>query len=486
MAYVSLYRKWRPQDFDAIVDQKFVVQTLSNALKNGRFTHAYLFAGPRGTGKTSIARILAKSLNCEQGPTPHPCNICESCRRIGDGTALDVIEIDAASNRGIDDVRDLREKVAFSPTASRMKVYIIDEVHMLTNEAFNALLKILEEPPAHVVFVLATTEPHKVPQTITSRCQPYDFKRVPTPELARHLEHIAREEGIELDKEGAALIARSAQGSVRDVLVSLDQLASYTDGAVTAEAVADFFGLVEADALYELCDLVARGDGTGLLRLVGRVEERGRDLTQFARGAIEHFRRIFMVQNTDAEPEFLDLSDEEYEAIKGQADSLDPREVPGYLRILQETAVEMKVSTSPRMILEMGLVRMARPEMELSPEALALRLEKLEERLDNLSMAPPETLAPAPPRPRPEAGRGGAAPPRREPQGERPVRSAPLPSLAGGPAPGSSVAPGRERAGDHRYRYGEAGLVQGEGTRAREEPAPPCPAAGRYPRDGAG
>ncbi len=420
MAYVSLYRKWRPQSFEDVVDQRFVVRTLSNALKNGRFTHAYLFSGPRGTGKTSIARILAKALNCEQGPTPNPCNVCSSCRRIADGSALDVIEIDAASNRGIDDVRELRDKVAFSPTASRMKVYIIDEVHMLTNEAFNALLKMLEEPPPHAVFVLATTEPHKVPPTIASRCQPYEFKRVPAPELASHLERVAGEEGLALAREGAVMLARSAQGSVRDALVSLDQLASYAEGEISPEVAADFLGLVEADALFELGELVAREDGGGLLRLVGKVEDRGKDLAQFARSAIEHFRRIFMIQNTDAEPGFLDLSDEEYEDFKRQADALDARRVPGYLRSLQETAAEMKASGSPRTALEMGLVRMARPETEAGPEALALRIERLEERLDALS---PEAL----PVPREPAG----------PREEEAPRPAPPPAGGRAEEPGA-------------------------------------------------
>lgn len=385
MAYMSLYRKWRPQTFEEIIGQKFVVRTLANALKAGKYTHAYLFAGPRGTGKTSTARILAKALNCVDGPTPHPCNVCESCRRISEGSALDVVEIDAASNRGIDDVRELRERVVFSPAQARLKVYIIDEVHMLSEPAFNALLKMLEEPPSHVVFVLATTEPHKVLQTILSRCQRFDFRRVGATEISRHLGKVAQEEGLELEEKGAMLIARSAQGSVRDALVMLDQIASYADGRITAEEVAGFLGSVSSELFYRLCDLVMAGDGIGLLKLAGELEEQGKDLGQFVREAVEFFRKLFLLQNTDAGAEFLELTEEEYLEVKRRAEALTPRQVAGYIELLQEVGGEMRNSGLPRMVLEMGLVRMARPEAEFAPLALASRIDKLEERLDNLT-----------------------------------------------------------------------------------------------------
>ena len=414
MAHQSLYRKWRPRDFDEVVDQHLVVQTLVNSLKGGRWSHAYLFAGPRGTGKTSVARILARALNCEEGPTPHPCNRCESCLSILEGSALDVMEIDAASNRGIDDIRELREKVSTSPARSRMKVYIVDEVHMLTTEAFNALLKMLEEPPSHAIFVLATTEPHKVPATIASRCQRFDFQRVPSTLLAEHLQRVSREEGLELDPAAALLISRAAHGSVRDALVTLEQVSSFIEGKVTAEAAGDFLGLIGEGYLDRLCELLASGDGSGLLLLVAELERQGKDLLQFAREALERLRRIFIIQNTDAGPEFLDLSREEYESLRRHADALHSRQTPGYLRILQETAEEMRQSNNPRTVLEMGLIRLVRPEMEMSVEALALRLERLEEKLEELLLErqglAPSRYAPAPVPPSP-AGAGMPASP---------------------------------------------------------------------------
>jgi DNA polymerase-3 subunit gamma/tau len=401
LAYISLYRKWRPQTFEEVIGQEYVTRTLGNSLRSGNFAHAYLFAGPRGTGKTSTARILAKALNCEEGPTPNPCNRCASCRAITEGTSVDVIEIDAASNRGIDDIRDLRERVIFSPAAARMKVYILDEAHMITIQAFNALLKMLEEPPAHVVFVLATTEPHKMPPTILSRCQRFDFRSVPVSRLAQHLARVSEEEGAQASEGALRLIARRARGSARDALVILEQVISYGDGVVDEAEAAGFLGLIEDEMLVQLGDYLAGGDTAGTINLVERAYEEGRDLVQFARGAQEHFRRVFLLQYADLSPEDLEVDEGAYRSIRRQAEALPPDRTFHFINALREAVKEMQATSSPRLVLEGALIGMARSELDASPEALAVRLEKLEGEMERLirkrgGEAAPAQAAPAP------------------------------------------------------------------------------------------
>lgn len=395
MAYISLYRKWRPQTFDEVIGQEYVTRTLSNSLRKGNLAHAYLFAGPRGTGKTSTARILAKALNCEEGPTPNPCNHCRSCREITQGNSVDVIEIDAASNNRVDDIRDLRERVIFSPAAARLKVYVLDEAHMITSQAFNALLKTLEEPPPHVVFVLATTEPHKMPPTILSRCQRYDFRSVPVSMLSEHLARVAGAEGIETNEKALRLIARRARGSARDALVILEQVMSYGNGVVDEAGVAGFLGLVEDEILARLGDCLAGENASGAVAMVEKAYEEGRDLVQFAREAQEHFRRVFLLQHAELGPEDLEVDEAAYAAIRKQAEMLPVDRTFHFIVSLREAWREMQATASARLVLEGALIGMARSELDVSPQALSARMGKLEIEVEKLARKSSGGTAPA-------------------------------------------------------------------------------------------
>lgn len=377
MSYISLYRKWRPQTFAELVGQEHVARTLTNAIKSNRVAHAYLFAGPRGTGKTSTAKILAKAVNCVKGPTPAPCGECDSCRGIIDGSLLDVLEIDAASNRGIDEIRDLREKVHFGPTGGPKKVYIIDEVHMLTPEAFNALLKILEEPPNHVIFVLATTEPSKVPSTIVSRCQRFDFRRISFANLVDQLSKVAKAERIKVEDSALELIAKQAQGGLRDALGMLDQLASYTGKDVKAADVAGLLGLIGSEKLFQATDLIASGSAAEIFPFVHELVGEGRDIRQFTKEFIEHGRNLFVLQNGGTD-EIINATSEEITRLKEQTKKLSLAQVSRLLDIFSQALLDMKTESEPQFILELAMLQLMRPEVHTSIDAILERLERLE------------------------------------------------------------------------------------------------------------
>ncbi|MDR7602092.1 MAG: DNA polymerase III subunit gamma/tau, partial [Armatimonadota bacterium] len=295
-AHITLYRKWRPGTFEEVVGQERVTRTLQNAIAQGRIVHAYLFSGHRGTGKTTTARILAKALNCVQGPTPHPCGECTQCRTIAEGTSLDVIELDAASNRGIDEIREIRDKVRLLPAQGRYKVYILDEAHMLTDQAENALLKTLEEPPPHAVFVLVTTEPHRLPATILSRCQRFEFRRVPTSLIAQRLRTLAEREGIVIEEEALQWIARSADGALRDAEAILDQLMAWAGDRITGEDVVRLLGTLEEDLVDRVVAALRARDVSSVLRIAAEAVESGRDVRQVLRRLVEHFRDLLVAR----------------------------------------------------------------------------------------------------------------------------------------------------------------------------------------------
>ncbi|GFP24815.1 DNA polymerase III subunit gamma/tau [Candidatus Hakubella thermalkaliphila] len=382
MQHISLYRRWRPQTFEEVIGQNHITKTLANAIRYNQLSHAFIFCGPRGTGKTSTARILAKSINCEQGPTPNACNQCQSCIQISNGTCLDVIEIDAASNRGIDEIRALRDKIHFSPATVRTKVYIIDEVHMLTTEAFNALLKILEEPPSHVIFVLATTEPNKVLPTIMSRCQRFDFNPISVDVIMRKLRLVAQKEELEIPEDALRLVARHAAGSLRDAEGALEQMASFSGKRITVEDVQTVLGVVDVELLFEAGDLFVEKDAAEALFLVNRLFESGRDLRQFTRELLEHLRILMIIQNVDDPRSILDCSQEEMERYRAQASLLRDGEVQRFLHLFGETYREMRWDSNPRLLLELAMVKAMKVDADDSREALLARLEALESMIE--------------------------------------------------------------------------------------------------------
>ena len=391
----ALYRRYRPQTPAEVLGQDHVVRALTGAIRENRLHHAFLFCGPRGTGKTSTARILAKMVNCESGPTAEPCGTCTQCVAVRAGQHLDVVEIDAASHGGVEDARELRERAPTAPAMGREKVYIIDEAQRLSREAFDALLKVFEEPPPGVRFVLATTEPHKMPATIIGRCQRFDFRRITMEQLAAHLQTIAGAEGVTLTESAAAVIARHSEGSARDALSLLDQASVLGGETVDDEVIAALLGAPRAEVQHELADAVAVGDARAAFEIVNRLVQDGQDLRNVTAETLAHFRNLLLVQTAPGQDDLLDVAADRYEHLRAQAAKFTSPELARVIELLLAAQNDMRWTTSPRLSLELALVRGTLPEADPNPAGLVARMERLE-RLANLDVGTAPAPAPKP------------------------------------------------------------------------------------------
>jgi len=381
MSYLVLARKWRPQSFKEVIGQRHITKTLQNAIDNNRVAHAFLFAGARGVGKTSMARILAKALNCREGPKPSPCNGCENCKEISSGNSMDVLEIDGASNRGINEIRELRETVKYTPAKSAFKIFIIDEVHMLTPEAFNALLKTLEEPPPRVIFILATTQPHKIPLTILSRCQRFDFKRIPLEEIFQRLKEIAAQEEVEVSDKGLLLMARESRGSLRDAQSLLDQSIAFSGKKINDEDIKEVLGVIDSALVFEVSSAIASGDTGKCLDIIDNIYTYGYDMGRFCRELLEHLRNLMVVKIGGDPRQLTDLQGKEAEDLVAQSAEFSLEEIHRLFNVLLQSEQEMSRSAFPKVIMEVALIKMATLGPLVPLDEIMDRLNELESNL---------------------------------------------------------------------------------------------------------
>ncbi len=396
MSYTALYRKWRPSEFEDVKGQEHIVTTLQNQIKADRIGHAYLFCGTRGTGKTTVAKIFAKAVNCESPIDSSPCGKCASCMAINSGSSMNVIEIDAASNNGVENIREIREEVQYSPTQGRFKVYIIDEVHMLSVGAFNALLKTLEEPPSYVIFILATTEAHKIPITILSRCQRYDFRRITIDTIADRLTHLMKEEGITVEDKAIKYIAKVADGSMRDALSLLDQcIAFYLGQELTYDKVLDALGAVDTSIFGRFLRNILKENTAELLMLLDEIVMQGRDLSQFVLDFTWYLRNLLLIRTSDNVEDVIDVSGDNLRLLKEEAKLVDQETLMRYIRVLSELSNSIKFSVQKRVQIEIALIKLTKPSMEQNYEDILGRLTLLEEKLANGVVMSSATVAPA-------------------------------------------------------------------------------------------